>query len=611
MRAVRWRRKSVRFLDDGTQNYGGEMALDVGKGVLIQRWALRFFWVLLLLQIFKYAWLTEDAFINFRVIDQLLAGHGPVWNSGERVQVFTSPLWLLLTAGLAAASGELMYTTLWASACLALIFFLALRRVSGGGTLLFLLAAMACVLSTSLRDYFTSGLETPLLMAVLGWFCVSVARGQETTWRRLCFMATLCVLVRHDTALLVAPFVIQRGWHMLVDAGRPALRFVVRDGLLGSAPFWLWSLFSTIYYGAPLPNTAAAKVVQGFDGPAQAWHYFVYMQGFDPIAYPLICLAVVVSFTTRSSQAWPLLAALVTFALYLFQVGADYMAGRFLVGPMVVSVMLLVHAARQALQLAQPDWPLWAKNGALATAVAMFGFQVLLMPNASAYKPPRPPFVQGVADERHHYHGSTDLMTLLTEGPQHRYLETARLISHSRQPIYISCNIGMLGYYSPMEAHIVDPLALTDRFLAGLPVRPGPIRIGHFERLVPREYVASLVLGRNVIGDPVLHAYFDDVQWAIKGELFATSRWQAIWRLNSGYYRRALAGVTPQSGGGALRMATLPTRPDVMPPSCLGSGGGAMVPEFREGDWALRMLDARDGLPGAAQLAKTHVAAPR
>lgn len=575
------------------------MALEVGKGGVIQRWALRFFWVLLLLQIFKYAWLTEDAFINFRVIHQLLAGHGPVWNAGERVQVFTSPLWLMLTAGLAAISGELVYTTLGASTCLVVIFFLALRRASGGDTLLFLLVAMACVLSPTLRDYFTSGLETPLLMAALGWFCVGAVREQTTTWRGLCFMATLCVLVRHDTALLVAPFVIQRGWRVVVANGWPALRPMVRDGLLGSAPFWLWTLFSTIYYGAPLPNTAAAKVVQGFDGPAQAWHYFVYMQGFDPIAYPLICLTVVVSFTTRSRQAWPLLAALLMFALYLFQVGADYMAGRFLVGPMAVSVMLLVHVTRQALQVAQPEWPLWAKNGLLTTTVTMFGLQVLLMPNASAYKPPRPPFVQGVADERHHYHGSTDLMTLLTEGPQHRYLETARLISRSHQPLYISCNIGMLGYYAPMEAYIVDPLALTDRFLAGLPVRPGPIRIGHFERLLPREYVASLVLGRNVIGDPVLHAYFDDVQWAIEGELFAAPRWQAIWRLNSGHYRRALAGVTPQSGGGALRMAPLPTEPGVMPPSCLGSGGGAMVPELREGVWVLRMLSARDGLSNA------------
>lgn len=588
------------------------MALAVGKGALVQRWAFRFFWVFLLLQIFKYAWLTEDAFINFRVVDHLLAGDGPVWNVGERVQVFTSPLWLILMAGVAHMSGSVMYATLWTSACLVLVFFMLLFRASGDRTLLFLLVAMACVLSPSMRDYFTSGLETPLLMAVLAWFCALAVRGPEVSWRKLCFVASVCLLVRHDTALLVAPFLIQRLLQLKCVTNFQLLRKALLDALLGSCLFWAWTLFAVVYYGSPVPNTAAAKLVPGFDGPSQAWHYFVFMQGFDPVAYPLICLAVVVNVTTRSRQAWPLVAALALFALYLCQVGADYMAGRFLVGPLTMSALLLAHATRDALTRAHFDWPLWAKNAVLVTAVAMLGFQVLLMPNASAHKPPRPPFVHGVTDERHHYHGSTDLMTLLTEGPQHRYLESARLIvANSSQPLYITCNVGMLGYYAPADAHIVDPLALADRFLAGMPVRPGPIRIGHFERLVPSDYVASLMLRRNEFADPVLRRYFEDVQWAVEGPLFAAPRWGAIWRLNTGQYRQALAALTPRSGGGALRMAPLPARVDEMPLSCLGSGGGVMVPERQDGAWVLRMLTPTGGSQRSVQLVKPSPVAPR
>src|SRR3954464_14890447 len=45
-------------------------------------------------------WVEEDAFINFRVVDQIRAGHGPVFNIGQRVEVATSPLWLaILTVG--------------------------------------------------------------------------------------------------------------------------------------------------------------------------------------------------------------------------------------------------------------------------------------------------------------------------------------------------------------------------------------------------------------------------------------------------------------------------------------------------------------------------------
>ena len=44
---------------------------------------------------FKNAWLCEDSFITFRVVDNVIHGYGPRWNTVERVQVFTHPLWML------------------------------------------------------------------------------------------------------------------------------------------------------------------------------------------------------------------------------------------------------------------------------------------------------------------------------------------------------------------------------------------------------------------------------------------------------------------------------------------------------------------------------------
>ena len=37
---------------------------------------------------------VEDGFIYFRTVNQITAGHGPVFNVGERVESFTSPLWV-------------------------------------------------------------------------------------------------------------------------------------------------------------------------------------------------------------------------------------------------------------------------------------------------------------------------------------------------------------------------------------------------------------------------------------------------------------------------------------------------------------------------------------
>jgi arabinofuranosyltransferase len=36
-------------------------------------------------------WVQEDGFITIRVAQQVLAGNGPVYNAGERVEAFTSP----------------------------------------------------------------------------------------------------------------------------------------------------------------------------------------------------------------------------------------------------------------------------------------------------------------------------------------------------------------------------------------------------------------------------------------------------------------------------------------------------------------------------------------
>ncbi|HET9471381.1 MAG TPA: hypothetical protein VFO24_09780, partial [Usitatibacter sp.] len=44
----------------------------------------------------SHRWMDEDAFINFRIVDQIFAGHGPVFNAGERIEASTSALWLFV-----------------------------------------------------------------------------------------------------------------------------------------------------------------------------------------------------------------------------------------------------------------------------------------------------------------------------------------------------------------------------------------------------------------------------------------------------------------------------------------------------------------------------------
>src|SRR6185503_2605150 len=50
--------------------------------------------VVLAIGAWRHRWVTEDAFINFRVVEMTVAGHPLVFNVGERVEAGTSPLWI-------------------------------------------------------------------------------------------------------------------------------------------------------------------------------------------------------------------------------------------------------------------------------------------------------------------------------------------------------------------------------------------------------------------------------------------------------------------------------------------------------------------------------------
>ena len=43
---------------------------------------------------FRTAWLSDDAFITLRVVDNWVHGYGLTFNPPERVQAYTHPLWM-------------------------------------------------------------------------------------------------------------------------------------------------------------------------------------------------------------------------------------------------------------------------------------------------------------------------------------------------------------------------------------------------------------------------------------------------------------------------------------------------------------------------------------
>ena len=87
------------------QPQGGRDARDAGFQPSPFEWLCLLAGCLLVVQ---YAWLLDDAFVYFRYVDNLLfLGLGLVYNAGEYVEGYSSPLWILLL--IAARSSEIGY----------------------------------------------------------------------------------------------------------------------------------------------------------------------------------------------------------------------------------------------------------------------------------------------------------------------------------------------------------------------------------------------------------------------------------------------------------------------------------------------------------------------
>ena len=545
----------------------------------------------------QYAWITEDAFINFRVIDHLLAGLGPDWNVGERVQVYTSVLWMAGSALLTWLVGSPIEAAWLLSLALVAATVLGLWRLSGRYVVLGVLMTVAWASSHSVRDYLCSGLETPLVMAAVVWALIRLEptptpADPAARVRQVGGAMALCALVRHDLLVLLWPLAAQAAWPAWRQLG---WQKAWRQGMAGAWPLLAWSAWSWLYHGSPVPNTARAKVAEGWDSLAQAGHYFAYMQGFDPLAYALMLAAVAAAWASRSRLMWPLCLGLLSFALYLMHIGGDYMAGRFFIGPVTFSVAVLARVLHQAWHEGLFPWPSTASSprwqaGALAFTLGGFAATTWLADPPSPLVPIPNALAHGIADERLYYWSATDLSTLRTLGVTPRLRANAQAIGQAMQADahagpFLTCTIGMTGYFAPSQAIIIDPLALSDRFLAGLPPRSDNFRVGHVERAVPADYLASRVSGQNRFRDPVLAAYYDDVQQVVSGPLWSMARLGAIWRLSSGSYTERLAAWGPQDGGGAMVLPSATPRERQL--GCLGSWQRVMRARQNQGQITL------------------------
>ncbi len=406
-------------------------------------------------------WIADDGLIVLRTVRNLLAGNGPVFNAGERVEANTSTLWTYLVTFGAWIGGSvrleyvvLAFALALSVAGVVLVMFgtgrLYAPSLQGRRALLLPAGALVYIAIPPARDFATSGLENGLVLAYLGllwWMMVCWSQAlraypadggapqdapDNVPGRffegALAFVAGLSVLVRPELALigggaLVMMLIAARGW-------RRRVLIVVAGGLLPVA----YQIFRMGYYALIVPGTAVAK-----DATGSKWSQgLTYLANFNQpyllwVPAVLLVLLGLVLVATRSRPWWlhrqvprgygwvrrtvqspPAVVAFMVLSgliqgIYWVRQGGDFMHGRVLLAP-----IFCVLAPVAVIPLVLPDGTRFTRETgyllAAATSVlwvAVVGWSVWAANSPGMGADATRVTYTGIVDERRFYSQAT------------------------------------------------------------------------------------------------------------------------------------------------------------------------------------------------------------
>ena len=356
--------------------------------------------------ILSRVWVAEDAYITFRVVENLFSGNGLVLNPGDRVEAFTHPLWMLCLMLARGVGVDLHLGALVLGLALSLGGICALL-FDGRRPRVFLAAPALCALS-GFRDFATAGMEFSLVFVLLVYLD-RLLDGNPLRKRPAAIAAVLSLLYLTRPELLLGSLaysamigfdILRPGSHYsgVRERLRTAARWVVPSVLIVGG----WHAFRGIYYGDIFPNTYYAK--SGAESyTIQGIRYLAHTLVHSPSIWPAL-VALVVFVCVHSARAlvrprrWMAGARDMVFPLllvgYWVRAGGDFMSFRVLLPPIV----LLVLVSQRMVSELQPTVGRRPERAALL-ASPIAGFLTWAVFVLLAFVPA--PFARGyIADER-------------------------------------------------------------------------------------------------------------------------------------------------------------------------------------------------------------------
>jgi hypothetical protein len=208
----------------------------------------------------------EDFFITFRHSQNLVDGKGLVYQPGERIHGFTSPLGTLLPAlgyWLTGADGSyeraLWFLRITSAIALAGAAWLLIRTAARGGAGRWALVPLALLFLFDIKAaaFSVNGMETAFMLLFVLWG-FWLAGNDERSWlvNGVCWAALMWT--RPDGCIYIAIFSL-----LIMNYGegerRDRLLGIVKSAVVCALLYLPWFVWTWSYYGTPVPHTIVAK----------------------------------------------------------------------------------------------------------------------------------------------------------------------------------------------------------------------------------------------------------------------------------------------------------------------------------------------------------------
>lgn len=481
------------------------------------------------------AWVADDAYITFRTVENFHQGYGLRWNIIERVQSYTHPLWMInLLIGKLFIS-DIYYLSLLLSFTYSTLTLYILYILTDRNPSYFLLFFLLFISSKSVLDFTSSGLENSLSYFLIASFFYSLLRLRNYKYFYLITSIILSCMFLNRMDLIIAflPIAIYLYFYQSIKINK--LRKSLWQGFLGFLPVVFWSLFAIYYYGSFFANSVIAKTNTGLP--------LVILQGqgiqflyanliYEPYTIIFITITALCFIFSKNIYSKLLAIGIVLYILYVVNVGGDYMYGRFLTTPFIISLFLLTTYIKQA------SHTFTRIIFFTSICLAIFNLYQYTIKYISSFEMNS----TGFTDERAFYYRTTGLLpNLLNQNISiaDHFSETVTMFDSEladNDPVLLY-NMGFNGYIASQvfpEKYIVDSLGLTNAYLAAHPINYGYWRIGHFRREPSLGYINSIKLNRNVLSSTHDHYVYEQVKLLSQAPLNEKHRFKAIINWHNG-----------------------------------------------------------------------------